>query len=98
MFRSSILTASPKTAGARQIVTGLNVAKNTGGKVFVTSMCVGSGMVSSLCTLVCSIRWTRLTMDDVGNGVYHRQRAMSDLIFERAFGFLESLLFYLILA
>ncbi|KAG8902700.1 3-ketoacyl-CoA thiolase with broad chain length specificity [Tulasnella sp. 403] len=30
--------------GARQIATGLTVAKDTGGKVFVTSMCVGSGM------------------------------------------------------
>jgi len=30
--------------GARQIATGLNIAKQTGGKVFVTSMCVGSGM------------------------------------------------------
>ncbi|KAF7982508.1 hypothetical protein HWV62_28108 [Athelia sp. TMB] len=30
--------------GARQIATGLNIAKQTGGKVFVTSMCIGSGM------------------------------------------------------
>ncbi|KIO21034.1 hypothetical protein M407DRAFT_131995 [Tulasnella calospora MUT 4182] len=30
--------------GARQIATGLTVAKDTGAKVFVTSMCVGSGM------------------------------------------------------
>ncbi|KAH9931787.1 thiolase [Fomitopsis serialis] len=30
--------------GARQIVTGLNIAKQTGGKIFVTSMCIGSGM------------------------------------------------------
>jgi len=30
--------------GARQIATGLNIAKETGAKVFVTSMCVGSGM------------------------------------------------------
>ncbi|KAH9941491.1 thiolase [Amylocystis lapponica] len=30
--------------GARQIATGLNIAKQTGAKVFVTSMCIGSGM------------------------------------------------------
>ncbi|KIM38400.1 hypothetical protein M413DRAFT_447863 [Hebeloma cylindrosporum] len=30
--------------GARQVATGLSVAKQTGGKVFVTSMCIGSGM------------------------------------------------------
>jgi len=30
--------------GARQVATGLNIAKQTGGKVFVTSMCIGSGM------------------------------------------------------
>ena len=31
-------------AGARQVATGLNIAKQTGGKVFITSMCIGSGM------------------------------------------------------
>lgn len=31
-------------AGARQVATGLNIARQTGGKVFVTSMCIGSGM------------------------------------------------------
>ncbi|KAF9472448.1 acetyl-CoA acetyl transferase [Pholiota conissans] len=30
--------------GARQVATGLNIAKQTGGKLFVTSMCIGSGM------------------------------------------------------
>ncbi|TFK39653.1 acetyl-CoA acetyl transferase [Crucibulum laeve] len=30
--------------GARQVATGLNIAKQTGQKVFVTSMCIGSGM------------------------------------------------------
>lgn len=30
--------------GARQVATGLSVAKQTGGRVFVTSMCIGSGM------------------------------------------------------
>ena len=30
--------------GARQVATGLGVAKQTGGRVFVTSMCIGSGM------------------------------------------------------
>jgi hypothetical protein len=31
-------------AGARQIVTGLNIAKDTNQKIFVTSMCIGTGM------------------------------------------------------
>jgi len=30
--------------GARQIATGFSIAKETGGKIFVTSMCIGSGM------------------------------------------------------
>ncbi|KAF8074183.1 acetyl-CoA acetyl transferase [Lyophyllum atratum] len=30
--------------GARQIATGLNIAKQQGARVFITSMCVGSGM------------------------------------------------------
>jgi acetyl-CoA acyltransferase 1 len=30
--------------GARQVATALNVAKQTGGRVFVNSMCIGSGM------------------------------------------------------
>ncbi|RDB16444.1 3-ketoacyl-CoA thiolase, peroxisomal [Hypsizygus marmoreus] len=30
--------------GARQIATGLNISKQYGAKVFVTSMCIGSGM------------------------------------------------------
>ncbi|KAJ8489978.1 hypothetical protein ONZ51_g2582 [Trametes cubensis] len=30
--------------GARQVATGLNIAKQTGGKLFCTSMCIGSGM------------------------------------------------------
>jgi len=30
--------------GARQIATGLNIARQTSGRVFVTSMCIGSGM------------------------------------------------------
>ena len=30
--------------GARQVATGLNIAKQTGKKIFVTSMCIGSGM------------------------------------------------------
>jgi acetyl-CoA acyltransferase 1 len=32
------------SAGARQIATGLNIAKQTNTKLFVTSMCIGSGM------------------------------------------------------
>jgi len=32
------------TAGARQIATGLNIAKQRNERVFVTSMCIGSGM------------------------------------------------------
>jgi len=31
-------------AGARQIVTGLSIAKDTNQKIFVTSMCIGTGM------------------------------------------------------
>ncbi|ESK87651.1 acetyl- acetyl transferase [Moniliophthora roreri MCA 2997] len=30
--------------GARQVATGLNIAKTYGEKVFITSMCIGSGM------------------------------------------------------
>lgn len=30
--------------GARQVATGLSIAKQTDGRVFVTSMCIGSGM------------------------------------------------------
>ena len=30
--------------GARQVATGYNIARQTKGKVFVTSMCIGSGM------------------------------------------------------
>jgi acetyl-CoA acyltransferase 1 len=30
--------------GARLVATGMNIAKQTGGKVFITSMCIGSGM------------------------------------------------------
>ncbi|GBE86191.1 3-ketoacyl-CoA thiolase, peroxisomal [Sparassis crispa] len=30
--------------GARQVATGLNISKQTGAKVFCTSMCIGSGM------------------------------------------------------
>lgn len=30
--------------GARQVATGLSIAKQTSGRVFVTSMCIGSGM------------------------------------------------------
>ncbi|KAF8232211.1 thiolase [Tricholoma matsutake] len=30
--------------GARQVATGLNIGRQYGGKVFITSMCVGSGM------------------------------------------------------
>ncbi|KAF8065409.1 acetyl-CoA acetyl transferase [Lyophyllum atratum] len=30
--------------GARQVATGLNIAKQYGARVFVTSMCIGSGM------------------------------------------------------
>lgn len=32
------------TAGARQIPTALSIAKQTGGRIFVTSMCIGTGM------------------------------------------------------
>jgi len=30
--------------GARQVATGYNIARQTRGKVFVTSMCIGTGM------------------------------------------------------
>ncbi|SGY48123.1 BQ5605_C001g00616 [Microbotryum silenes-dioicae] len=30
--------------GARQVATGLNAIKRTGGKILVTSMCIGLGM------------------------------------------------------
>jgi len=30
--------------GARQVASGLSIAKQTGGRIFVTSMCIGSGM------------------------------------------------------
>ena len=39
-----ILDVLSLVAGSRQVATGLNIAKQTGGKVFVTSMCIGSGM------------------------------------------------------
>lgn len=32
------------SAGARQIATGLNIAKQRNERIFVTSMCIGSGM------------------------------------------------------
>jgi acetyl-CoA acetyltransferase len=35
--------------GARQVATGYALARDNGGKVFVTSMCIGSGMVSFFC-------------------------------------------------
>jgi acetyl-CoA acyltransferase 1 len=39
-----IMFSDTFAAGARQVATGLNIAKQTGGKIFVTSMCIGSGM------------------------------------------------------
>jgi acetyl-CoA acyltransferase 1 len=39
-----IITDQRHAAGARQVATGLNIAKQYGTKVFVTSMCIGSGM------------------------------------------------------
>ena len=33
-----------QTAGARQVATGLNIARQTNKRIFVTSMCIGSGM------------------------------------------------------
>ena len=41
---STVSGADNGLAGARQVATGLNIAKQTGSKVFVTSMCIGSGM------------------------------------------------------
>lgn len=31
-------------AGARQVATGLNISKQYNKRIFVTSMCIGSGM------------------------------------------------------
>ncbi|KAE9400456.1 thiolase [Gymnopus androsaceus JB14] len=39
-----ITDTSFSVAGARQIATGFNIAKHDNEKVFVTSMCIGSGM------------------------------------------------------
>lgn len=38
--------------GARQIATGYALARDTRGKIFVTSMCIGSGMVCSILPLL----------------------------------------------
>ncbi|KAG5634036.1 hypothetical protein H0H81_003690 [Sphagnurus paluster] len=44
-FSLSVASAyAYSTAGARQIATGLNIARQYGQRVFVTSMCIGSGM------------------------------------------------------
>jgi acetyl-CoA acyltransferase 1 len=40
----AVLIRMPHLAGARQVATGLSIAKETNAKVFVTSMCIGSGM------------------------------------------------------
>lgn len=39
-----IIFASPRCTGARQVTTGLNELERRGGKVLVTSMCIGTGM------------------------------------------------------
>jgi acetyl-CoA acyltransferase 1 len=39
-----LINVTQLSAGARQVATGLNIAKQYGTKVFVTSMCIGSGM------------------------------------------------------
>ena len=44
MTISMLMFACLRAAGARQVATGLNIAKQTGGKIFCTSMCIGSGM------------------------------------------------------
>lgn len=44
LFFLSYAYACERTAGARQVATGLSIAKDTGAKLFVTSMCIGSGM------------------------------------------------------
>jgi acetyl-CoA acyltransferase 1 len=43
-FHVYYVLTSLVTAGARQIATGLNIAKQRNERVFVTSMCIGSGM------------------------------------------------------
>ena len=58
--------------GARQIATALSEAKREKKKVFVTSMCIGSGMVSR------SERWKAVELILVeGNGGGIRKRAVS---------------------
>jgi len=59
--------------GARQVATGYALARDQGGKVFVTSMCVGSGMV---CCLLVNALIPPL-MHDSGNGCRLHQRAIS---------------------
>ena len=44
VWRGVLTVLAVSAAGARQIATGLNLARQTGGRVFVTSMCIGSGM------------------------------------------------------
>ena len=39
-----VCCADSVIAGARQVATGLNIAKMYDHKIFVTSMCIGSGM------------------------------------------------------
>lgn len=42
--RQCLIHFSITAAGARQIATGLNIAKQRSERIFVTSMCIGSGM------------------------------------------------------
>lgn len=44
--------------GARQVATGYPIARETGAKIFVTSMCIGTGMVRTLSFL--SLAWILL--------------------------------------
>lgn len=67
--------------GARQVATALSEAKREKKKIFVTSMCIGSGMVSyPSCdlTLVCLLDWNKLTLD-LGNGRCVCQRAIDQM-------------------
>ena len=65
--------------GARQIATAMSEAKREKKKIFVTSMCIGSGMVSRmlLCALVWSVlmgRAWRLCLSTSSSFVMARQR------------------------
>lgn len=42
--RRSLIHSAIIVAGARQIATGMSIARQRSERIFVTSMCIGSGM------------------------------------------------------